>query len=249
MLMDTFKNKYIVKGIMINITPIHIGIGESDFDPLQTDNTVIRDNNGMPYIPGSSLKGVLRSFIEILINSNISEDYEACFIVNKPCLDDEKIKAIKNQYKDDDKKIAKAIYDGMCDVCKLFGGNHFASKIKIRDSKIIDDKFYIDRRDGVVIDRETGTSLDGRKYDFEQVAAGTRFDFFMSADNLEEKQKELFKIIINGLKNEDIYVGGKTSVGLGNIKLTDVEVYEITSDKLKEYLINGLSEEMRWQSV
>lgn len=249
MLLHKFENKYIVKGTLVNITPIHIGGGNDGFHPLQSDGTVIRDNKGMPYIPGSSLKGVLRSYIETLINSGISSDYEACFIVNKPCVDNEEIKYIKKEHKEDELKIATEIYNRMCDVCKIFGGNQFASKLKIRDSKLIGDTFFIDRRDGIAIDRETGTSLYGAKYEFEQVAKGTEFEFYMTIDNLEKKHEDFLKIIVNALKIEDLYIGGKTSVGLGNVKLEQAEVYKITSDKFKQYLMNGLSDEMRWENV
>lgn len=44
MLLDKFHNKFIVKGILVAQTPIHIGAGEEGFDPIQADNAVIRDS-------------------------------------------------------------------------------------------------------------------------------------------------------------------------------------------------------------
>ena len=57
MLLDKFYNKYIIKGVLLAESPIHIGSGDESYDPTQIDNAVIRDVNGNPYIPGSSLKG------------------------------------------------------------------------------------------------------------------------------------------------------------------------------------------------
>ncbi|WP_416175488.1 CRISPR-associated RAMP protein Csx7 [Clostridium sp.] len=262
MLFDKFNNKYIVKGTMVAVTPIHIGAGNMNLDPLEVDNSVIRDSNGKPYIPGSSLKGVLRSYLEVLLKSLNIDDLTSCIIVNDPCIKDSDIKTMRNECKarmekskkgnfkyNYDEELSKKIYDKMCDVCKIFGSNYFASKLKIKDLYSKDDKVYVERRDGVVIDRDTGTSLNGRKYDFEQVPAGTKFDFYMTVDNLDEKHESILKIIISILENEELKVGGKTSVGLGNIKLIDKEVYKITKDNLKQYLFNGLSDEMRWSYV
>ncbi|WP_427338315.1 type III CRISPR-associated RAMP protein Csx7 [Caloranaerobacter sp. DY30410] len=255
MFFDKFDNRYIIKGSIKALTPIHIGTGENSFDPLQVDSTVIRDENGKPYIPGSSLKGVLRSYIEVLLKSGIDSKYKACLIVNEPCISDKFMKEIKediNKNEDIDNKdyeIAKRIYDKMCDVCKVFGSSYFASKLKIRDCKLKQDMAYVERRDGICIDRETGTALDGRKYEFEQVAAGTEFEFYMSVDNLDDEHEELLKYIINILKSGELKVGGKTSIGLGNIKLVDFEVYKITKNTLKDYITDGLNEKMRWDYV
>ena len=51
------------------------------------------------------------------------------------------------------------------------------------------------------------------------------------------------------LKNGDLIVGGKTSVGLGRVRLYDPQVYKIDTNNLENYLLNGLSEEMRWKHV
>lgn len=255
MLFDKYENKYIVKGILRTNTPLHIGAGEDNFNPIQADKGVIVDYNGNPYIPGSSLKGVLRTYAETMVNSGmkLSRELKSCLIVNEPCLTTEKIKKIKDKYKDEksnkDLKIAQEIYANMCDVCKIFGSNYFASKISIRDCTLKSEKAYIQRRDGVAIDRETGTAADNKKYDYEQVSPGTEFNFYMSVDNLDDELVDLFKLIIDALTSGELQVGGKTTYGLGKIQLIDYKIYKIGSENLKQYLQAGLSDEMRWNYV
>lgn len=253
MLFNKFQNKYIIKGVLRANTPLHIGAGQDSLNPIQTDEGVIVDHNGKPYIPGSSLKGVLRTYLEIMINSGINPEYESCLIVNEPCLDESKVKQIKSKYDNEklnkDLKIAQEIYENMCDVCKVFGSKYFSSKISIRDCTLISEKAYIQKRDGVAIDRDTGTAADNKKYDYEQVSAGTEFDFYLSIDNLEDKHIDLFKIILNALIRGDIQIGGKTTYGLGSVQLTDSKVYRITSENLNQYLLSGVTEEMRWDYV
>jgi len=104
-------------------------------------------------------------------------------------------------------------------------------------------------RDGVGIDRDTGTAKDGKKYNYEITPSGTRFKLHMIGDNLDDDDLELLKLCLNVLKNGQISVGGMTSRGLGTIKLIDEKIYKIDKSNLKEYVSNGLSEEMRWNDV
>lgn len=260
MLMDKFQNRYIVKGTIVAETPLHIGAGNEGIDPVDTDNAVIKDIDGNPFIPGSSLKGALRSRLETLLRGSgkkILGGRTSCLIVNEPCLgdDDESKKwlnEIKNRYKnkkDSDRLISEEIYKRLCPVCRLFGSNYFASKLVLNDCRLIGERAHIEKRDGVAIDRDTGIYSQGKKYDFEQVSVGTKFDFLMTADNLDEENEKLLKIIIRVLENGDLAVGGKTSVGLGRIKLCDTEIYRINENTLERYLFNGLSDEMRWRYV
>ena len=46
-----------------------------------------------------------------------------------------------------------------------------------------------------------GTAADRRKYTFEQLAAGTRFEFSMTVDNLEPEYEEVLKLIIKVLES------------------------------------------------
>lgn len=245
-LLDKFENKYIIKGILKAESPIHIGTGTVDFSPTAVDTTVIRDENNNPFIPGSSLKGVIRSFMERLLNSDIFEEYKSCNILSEPCISNEDAEIIKKKYKVDNRKeekIASDIYEKECDVCKLFGGHHFASKLNILDARLSSDKAYVQQRDGVCIDRDTLTAADGKKYKFECVAAGTEFNFEMTVDNLDDNHKNLLKIILNFLQEGEMKVGGKTSAGLGNVKLISKSAYCITKENMREYFINGINDD------
>lgn len=251
MLLHKFLNKYIISGTLYAKTPIHIGSGKENIDPVLVDNGILRNQKGEPFIPGSSLKGVIRSYIERLLKSEVFTDFKACLIVNEPC----DIKKMGEQIKEsnlviNDEEEAEKIYSQLCDVCKIFGCNFFASKLQIRDANLISgESTYIDVRNGVAIDRDTGTAAYKKNYDFECVSVGTRFNFYMSVDNIEKKQEDILRLIINLLKSGEIRVGGKTSTGLGSIELQDYEVYKLTPDNIRTYLEKGLEaieEEKGW---
>lgn len=259
-LLNKFENKYFVKGTLVAESPLHIGAGDDDFRPTAVDASVIRDENNNPYIPGTSLKGVLRSNIERIIASGAFGELTACNVLvqsnNKEkneninmdhiCVGDTRVSQIKEDFKDDndkEEKIAEKIYEEQCDVCKLFGGHGFASRIQISDAKAVlkdGEKIYTQIRDGVAIDRDTLTKKDSAKYTYEQVGAGTKFNFFMTVENLEKEHKVLLALIVNILEKGELKIGGKTSAGLGVIKLIDSKIEMIDGKEgLKKYYINN----------
>lgn len=264
-LLDKFENKYFVKGTLVAESPLHIGAGNDDFRPTAVDAAVIRDENNNPYIPGTSLKGIIRSSIERIIASGAFGDLTACNVLvqnnNKEknenitmdhiCVGDKRISKIKEDLKDDkdkERKIAEQIYEEQCDVCKLFGGNGFASRIQIEDAKAVlkdGEKVHTQIRDGVAIDRDTLTQRNGAKYTYEQVGAGTKFNFYMTVENLEDEHKVLLGLIVNLLEKGELKIGGKTSAGLGVIKLIDSKIEMIKGKEgLKKYYLNNETKEI-----
>ncbi|MCX7921553.1 MAG: CRISPR-associated RAMP protein Csx7 [Clostridia bacterium] len=246
MLFDRFESRTIIKGKIIALKPLHIGASEGGIDPVQVDSPVLKDWRGMPVIPGSSLKGVLRSRVEaILSNPAFAGKWTSCNILDDKgrgtsCNID--LKDIKNENakaRDSLEKIseaiAKQIYDKSCDVCRLFGNGGLASKLQIKDMNYTGEKIKYERRDGVGIDRDTGAAKNGAKYGFQIVPAGAEFDFYLVAENLEEKQAKLLNLVVKLLKDSEISVGGKVSRGLGQIQLTNEEAIEINRHNIAKY--------------
>ncbi len=65
---DVFKCRTVVEGVLRAVTQVHIGAATTRGS---TDNPVIRvriGNEEVPYIPGSSVKGVVRSHLEPLLS-------------------------------------------------------------------------------------------------------------------------------------------------------------------------------------
>ncbi|WPX08783.1 type III CRISPR-associated RAMP protein Csx7 [Anaerocellum danielii] len=244
LLFDKFENRYIIKGVITNLNPIHIGAGGSSFNPLEVDNRIVRyASTNEPYIPGSSLKGVLRSFIEQVYPK------EHCWVTIESCCKkkENEIKNIKDEYSKKPDEYAKKVYSLLCDICKVFGSQETASKIYISDLRVREEngkKLYkLGVRDGVGIDRDTGTAANRVKYDFEVIEPGAQFDLYMVFENLEDEYVKSFLIpIVEVLKSGELKIGGKTSRGLGRIMLTEkVDIYRITKDNIKDYLEKGLN--------
>lgn len=73
------QGKLVIEAAVVARTGLHIGGPAGGFEIGGIDNAVIKDGRGVPYIPGSSLKGKLRSLLERLDrrppNYRIAEGY------------------------------------------------------------------------------------------------------------------------------------------------------------------------------
>lgn len=232
MLFDKFENKYILKGTLVALDPIHIGSSsKSTLDPVDVDSAVLKDSRGFPVIPGSSVKGVVRSWFESVLRG--AGVYVCDVLDNKNCC----TARGEDERKDckDLRRKAEMAYESSCEVCRLFGGRELAGKLQFKDCYLIGEPSF-EFRDGVGIDRETGAAKRGAKYDFEIISKDSEFSFYLSAENLDEKQKKYFDFIVEGLKSGDLSVGGKTSRGLGRFAVKDINIEAVTADDMKKRL-------------
>ena len=77
---DQFLSRTVVTGTITNKTQLHIGSGTK---AERYDNPIIRTvigNEEVPYIPGSSLKGVARSYAERLLEDHPDKDFIVQYI-------------------------------------------------------------------------------------------------------------------------------------------------------------------------
>lgn len=102
-LLDTFTGRVRLEGTLTTRTALHIGAGGSG-EPLATEAPVVRSAKGHPYIPGSSLKGVLRSAAEALFRGGENgggagrPELWACNQVaagKRACIDHDRLKEIR----------------------------------------------------------------------------------------------------------------------------------------------------------
>ena len=56
--------KLVLQGTLHCETGLHIGAGKGSLEIGGADNPVVKDAFGRPYVPGSSLRGKLRSLLE-----------------------------------------------------------------------------------------------------------------------------------------------------------------------------------------
>jgi len=247
----TFHSRLWVRGTLTADTALRIGTGGAG-GATESDLPVVKDLAGLPYIPGSSLKGVLRSHVESLLRAWKPE--LACLSTSKPqagkvkgCLTQEQVTGMKQESKNAE-ELSRKLIDESCWTCGLFGAPWLASKVLIRDLTVVSDTWFGHylSREGVAIDRDTETAGEGLLYDFEAVPPGTRFHFEMVVENANQAEQGLVMLGLRELEKGRISLGGGRSRGLGRVTLEiDWQASErVDSSTLKQYLATGEGESL-----
>src|SRR5436309_277641 len=177
------RNRYVFDGKLEMRTGLHIGGGKVTLS--YTDSPVVLTPEGLPFIPGSSFKGTLRSTIEKVVASLPADlGLHSCGLPTKEMPDEscptarrEKIVATRRANPNKSERILEDERKQLCQVCQLFGSPFAASRITINDLYLINDEWSgtTQIRDGVAIDRDSETAKSGAKYDFEVVPSTTVF--------------------------------------------------------------------------
>ncbi len=245
------RNRYLFTGKLVMQTALHIGGGKVTLS--SSDSPVVLTPEEIPFIPGSSFKGSLRSTVEKL-TPGLPGDWLSCGLIE---LSDEEVELAKAQggrvcptvrQKDITEKRRKArnqeeqesvlaeVYRDLCDTCRLFGSPFGASHIAINDLSMPEGEWngIIQMRDGVAIDRDSEKAKDRLKYDFEVVPASATFNLEITLENATERDLQLVSIGLSEFVHGFATIGGKRSRGLGVCQLNDLHVYELKLRRLNE---------------
>lgn len=202
------------------LTGLHIGGGDDTMKIGGIDNQVIKDPlTKLPYIPGSSLKGKMRSLLEwdnqlAGLNNGLN---------NGSPFSSEKLSLAPNK-------------DNAQTLLKLFGDannkkepEYVITRISVGDS-FLSQNFKDDYKDGKItvseakyeniINRIKGTANPRQS---ERVPAGLSFDFDIRVKVLEGDDENALKAMVErGLELvEKDYLGGSGSRGYGRVEFSD----------------------------
>lgn len=208
-------------------SPLFIKYQNDVIDPTAEDATYIhinRNNKRIPILPGTSMKGVFRSYAErILPNS--------CNILSYSCA--QQINTSQNKNKDKKPLTVYDIYHKLCPTCKLFGSTLLKSRILFDDS-IANENFIINVRSSTPIDRISGAAKQKGLNNFEYVEYA-EFPCKIKLINFFNWQVHLLIKILDDINDGFVTFGGLTSKGFGRMKVENVSL------KIKYYKrqING----------
>jgi len=245
---ECFESRTIINATINMQTALSVG-SRSSLEPTGTDLPVIKDPSGMPFIPGSSIKGVIRTQLERVIRSlnNEPSKFNACDPFGNPCVSkddkDSFIRELKDvRDKEREEELSKNIWNKSCTVCRLFGSPWLASRFGFRDARLVNSSELVkitEIRDGVGIDRDRGAAKDGLKYDFEVVSPNAKFRLSIIAENAELLEIGLLLAILRPWQEGYMPIGGKSTRGPGWGKLEDVSIERVKKQDLLNYLLHG----------
>ncbi|HCL00692.1 MAG TPA: type III-A CRISPR-associated RAMP protein Csm3 [Candidatus Marinimicrobia bacterium] len=199
--------KVIISGNIKALTGLHIGGSGQGMAIGGADSPVLRDPiTNIPYIPGSSLKGKMRSLLEKITGKLPIKNGKA-----EPCK------------------------CGNCDVCTVFGvpaeaDSKLPGRLIVRDAfmkpesaDILDksnntDMPYTEVKTEVTIDRITSKANPRQ---IERVPSGAEFDMQLILNVYDEDDlNSLLNTVETSLKLvEDDYLGGNGTRGYGQVQI------------------------------
>jgi CRISPR-associated RAMP protein (TIGR02581 family) len=222
---------------------LHVGSGS---EASHADATVLRHADGRPFIPGSSLKGALRSHLERLSQSPALADVgvESCLLYPDHPQETTAPNCPTPGWVDAGKDATSAEeeqFEALCHTCTLFGSPILAGKVRIPDLDVVERSFGGEGevRDGVGIDRDRGQAVDGVKFDYEVVPSDTAFHFSIAVENPDVVELGLLAAGVRELQRGNLPLGGKTTRGLGACTLEDLSLYDAdlsSASGLSDYL-------------
>jgi len=219
-----FQANFILKGTISCETGLHIGGTSEGIEIGGLENIVIRDpKTDLPFIPGSSLKGKMRTLLELSYRD--SSEY---IIKNKgePCK------------------------CGKCIPCKIFGSSapdnktskdddnrqQGPTRLVVRDSFTTAVKLETELKSENTINRITSEAMPRS---MERVPRGTEFKFEMIFSVYEDDDYRNFLKLLDSMKLlEDSYIGGSGTRGYGQIQFKDISILK----RLAEYYTSGAKE-------
>lgn len=208
--LSPLKTITVLKLSLVNETPIRIG-AEGGVE----EGSIYVENN-VPVIPGSSVKGVLRSFAEKLVAGLCGRVLYPYNMV--------KSKAFKKCTED---RLNKLSSKGTLLIAALFGSTCNASRVFVSDIKPMGSVSVI-TRPGIAIDRDLGSVITTGKFSFKYVAPGARWvgeirihnlDLVSPNSNCDQSLAELFKQVLNAWSKGLLNFGGRKSTVLGVLRL------------------------------
>lgn len=198
------------------VTGLHIG-GPSPFSAIgAVDAPIVKDvRNGNPVIPGSSLKGKLRTLLAKKYNEAVAE----------PNNDNPKITSLFGSSKKGDIKTGRLIFSDMTlanwEEMKKEG---LTSKTEVKWENTIN------RSTAEANPRQIERAIRGSKFDLDIVYDLVEF----GEEDYKKRMIEDFKILKEGFKILQYdYLGGSGTRGYGKVKFTDLSVCLVVGDSVE----------------
>lgn len=201
-------------------SPLTIGSGRD----IATDQDIIKNRNGEPYIPATALTGIYRTLFE----EEKAKQYFGYVKIEG------EVKEEKNLQKETEMVLQKDRNE--------FTRKSKNSEIIVYDGSLLGE-FYLSQRDGVTLD-EWKTAKKGSKFNFEILETNAHFIIFLEItekvpkgeENGKSELKTVVEQILRFLRSGTIHLGARTTRGYGKVKAEHIWKAEFDFSKTEEVM-------------
>lgn len=210
-----YSYRYIAKIVIESKTPLSLASGECG---ITVDSEILVDYNGYPFIPGTSITGVLRHCFDKELNSNKEEIEDIFGFAEGPEGKGSRIKVSSAYFIGKNGKIGERILPAG-EIEKAFQQFPDRQHVRINDRGVSDE----DKRG---------------KFDQQIALKGSRFVFELEFEGKEDEE-DIFRQIVSCLFLPEFRLGGGTRNGFGEIEVKGLTVdsYDLqTREGLMKYI-------------
>ena len=176
------------------------------------DMCLLKDAKGNPFIPGASIAGAARSYLA------------------------------RKRMRWDNYSHPDGIKKEPTVLRRLFGGadaDDTMSALIVADAKCVSEEIT-SIRDGVRVSMESGSAVEGAKFDVEVLERGTEFllnfECIIRKGDDNAELTDLFLGLLYGFQKGDIQLGARTRRGYGRGKIDSWKVYDLQMDNPQHVL-------------
>jgi len=233
---EALKNRYVLECHLKTLSPLHIGSEKAL--GFGVDNPIIkikRNGREIPVVPGSSIKGVLRSHFYRLANSGVFD--KLGYRVFKGNLEE-----FEREFSRSDENKKKEKFKELGTLEKLFGISGLASPLRITDAE--PENWSIGTRTHVKIDPRTDRAEKGKLFTVEFVEGLFKFKIVFDelASDYDDVNKFFHEFFYPLLKNGiELHFGGMKSRGYGLCEMKIEKALKFSAQNLAV----GKAEELR----
>lgn len=212
-----YSHRFLARIIIEAKTPLAVGKGEKD---IITDALVATDVNDLPYIPATSIAGVVRHMLGDEATSFFGEQSKT------------------------NKKGSEIIFTE----AKILDSNsNVVDGLNAADDELLAHFKTLPIRQHVKIN-SNGVAAQHGKFDEQVVYAGTRFCFELEMLS-NGSNYALFERVLSQIKEQSFRIGGGTRCGFGEIKVIEILTRQLNlanNDELQLYVEKSSNLSSKW---
>ncbi|MFQ5633343.1 MAG: RAMP superfamily CRISPR-associated protein [bacterium] len=247
---DNFVNRYRITGNLTAKTPLHIGTGERREDSTETNtnasnsesdekryiDNIARDWNDHPYLPGSSLRGVVRHYLLQVFRSLDSRlatevDYEATLFRDMD--QDAQVDYMRTKAS----LLERVFGTPFCETKVEFWDAYLCNKVEAPEN--LKEKGWDDARQSyvvrsVAIDPETGAAEPNKLYSFDVAPPGSKYCLDIVGQNLSDEELGFLLFGLYGFNSEivPLTLGAMSGRGFGCFTFELDKIYVLQANEL-----------------